>query len=73
MRRLLILSPCPNSHDVCVNEPTDLCVLCATKSAPAAMASIGNVLQYIENRKALGYVPNGADDMTLETIWVLQE
>ena len=31
------------------------------------------VLQYIENRKALGYVPNGADDMTLETIWVLQE
>ena len=33
----------------------------------------GSVLQYIENRKALGYVPNGADDMTLETIWVLQE
>ena len=32
-----------------------------------------SVLQYIENRKALGYVPNGADDMTLETIWVLQE
>jgi arginine 2-monooxygenase len=31
------------------------------------------VLQYIENRKALGFVPNGADDMTLETIWVLQE
>ena len=32
-----------------------------------------SVLQYIENRKALGYVPNGADDMSLETIWVLQE
>ena len=32
-----------------------------------------SVLQYIENRKALGYVPNGSDDMTLETIWVLQE
>ena len=32
-----------------------------------------SVLQYIENRKALGYVPNGADDMTLETIWVIQE
>ena len=32
-----------------------------------------SVLQYIENRKALGYVPNGADNMTLETIWVLQE
>ena len=32
-----------------------------------------SVLQYIENRKALGFVPNGADDMTLETIWVLQE
>ena len=32
-----------------------------------------SVLQYIKNRKALGYVPNGADDMTLETIWVLQE
>lgn len=32
-----------------------------------------SVLQYIENRKALGYVPNGADDITLETIWVLQE
>ena len=32
-----------------------------------------SVLQYIEKRKALGYVPNGADDMTLETIWVLQE
>lgn len=32
-----------------------------------------SVIQYIENRKALGYVPNGADDMTLETIWVLQE
>ena len=32
-----------------------------------------SVLQYIENRKALGYVPNGADDMTLETVWVLQE
>ena len=32
-----------------------------------------DVLQYIENRKALGYMPNGADDMTLETIWVLQE
>ena len=32
-----------------------------------------SVLQYIENRKALGYMPNGADDMTLETIWVLQE
>lgn len=32
-----------------------------------------SVLQYIENRKALGYAPNGADDMTLETIWVLQE
>ena len=32
-----------------------------------------SVLQYIENRKALGYVPNGADDMTLETMWVLQE
>ena len=32
-----------------------------------------SVLQYIENRKALGYVPNGADDMTLEKIWVLQE
>ena len=32
-----------------------------------------SVLQYIENRKALSYVPNGADDMTLETIWVLQE
>ena len=32
-----------------------------------------SVLQYIENRKALGYVPNGVDDMTLETIWVLQE
>ncbi len=32
-----------------------------------------SVLQYIENRKALGYVPNGADDMTLEMIWVLQE
>ena len=32
-----------------------------------------SVLQYIENCKALGYVPNGADDMTLETIWVLQE
>ena len=31
-----------------------------------------SVLQYIENRKALGYVPNGADDMSLETIWVLQ-
>lgn len=31
------------------------------------------VLQYIENRKALGYMPNGAEDMTLETIWVLQE
>ena len=30
-----------------------------------------SVLQYIENRKALGYVPNGADDMSLETIWVL--
>lgn len=32
-----------------------------------------SVLQYIENRKALGYVPNGADDMTLEMIWVIQE
>lgn len=32
-----------------------------------------SVLQYIEKRKAQGYVPNGADDMTLETIWVLQE
>ena len=32
-----------------------------------------SVLQYIEKRKALGYVPNGADDITLETIWVLQE
>ena len=32
-----------------------------------------SVLQYIENHKALGYVPNGSDDMTLETIWVLQE
>ena len=32
-----------------------------------------SVLQYIENRKALGYLPNGADDMTLERIWVLQE
>lgn len=32
-----------------------------------------SVLQYIENRKALGYVPNGADDISLETIWVLQE
>lgn len=32
-----------------------------------------SVIQYIENRKALGYVPNGADDMTLETIWVIQE
>lgn len=31
------------------------------------------VLQYIKNRKALGYMPNGADDMMLETIWVLQE
>ena len=45
MRRLLILSPCPNNQDVCVNEPTDLCVLCATKSAPAAMASIGNMFE----------------------------
>ena len=32
-----------------------------------------SVLQYIEKRKALGYVPNGANDITLETIWVLQE
>ena len=32
-----------------------------------------SVLQYIENRKDLGYVPNGADDMSLEKIWVLQE
>lgn len=32
-----------------------------------------SVLQYIENRKALVFVPNGANDMTLETIWVLQE
>ena len=32
-----------------------------------------SVIQYIENRKALGYVPNGADDMTLGTIWVIQE
>lgn len=32
-----------------------------------------SVLQYIENRKTLGYVPNGAEDMTLHTIWVLQE
>ena len=42
MRRLLIKSPCPNSQEVCVKEPTDLWVLCATKSAPAAIASIGN-------------------------------
>ncbi|WP_251425262.1 aminotransferase class I/II-fold pyridoxal phosphate-dependent enzyme [Veillonella agrestimuris] len=32
-----------------------------------------SVLQYIENRKALGYVPNGADDRDLHTIWVIEE
>ena len=48
MRRLLIKSPCPNSQEVCVKEPTDLCVLCATKSAPDAMASTG---KFSENGK----------------------
>lgn len=32
-----------------------------------------SVLQYIVNRKALGYVPNGADDINLDTIWVIEE
>lgn len=32
-----------------------------------------SVLQYIENRKAQGYVPNGAQDMSLQTIVVIEE
>ena len=33
----------------------------------------GSVLQYIQQRRALGYVPNGAADMSLETIQVVEE
>ena len=32
-----------------------------------------SVLQYIQQRRALGYVPNGAADMSLETIQVVEE
>lgn len=32
-----------------------------------------SVLQYIERRKALGYIPNGAEDMRLELIWIVEE
>lgn len=32
-----------------------------------------SVLQYIEKRKALGYIPSGAEDMSLELIWIVEE
>ena len=32
-----------------------------------------SVLQYIQQRRALGYMPNGAADMNLETIQIVEE
>lgn len=32
-----------------------------------------SVLQYIEKRKDLGYIPSGAEDMSLELIWIVEE
>ena len=30
------------------------------------------MLQYIEMKQSQGYIPNGADDASLETLWVIK-